>query len=130
MYEFNTKLKMPFDQAVEKVNEAISAEKLGVVSDINVQGIMKKKMGKDIAPYRILGACAPDLALKVIENEPNGGALLPCNVVIREDEAGDVVVSFMEPKAVLELANNAALDSVIEDARARLDRVFSRLEQL
>jgi len=130
MYEFNTKLKMPFDQAVEKVNEAISAEKLGVVSDINVQGIMKKKMGKDIAPYRILGACAPDLALKVIENEPNGGALLPCNVVVREDEGGDVVVSFMEPKAVLELANNAALDGVIEDARARLDRVFSRLEQL
>jgi uncharacterized protein (DUF302 family) len=130
MYEFNTKLKMPFDQAVEKVNKAISAEKLGVVSDINVQGIMKKKMDKDIAPYRILGACAPDLALKVIESEPNGGALLPCNVVVREDENGDVVVSFMEPKAVLELANNAALDSVIEDARARLDRVFSRLEQL
>jgi uncharacterized protein (DUF302 family) len=130
MYEFNTKLKMPFDQAMEKVNKAISAEKLGVVSDINVQGIMKKKMDKDIAPYRILGACAPDLALKVIESEPNGGALLPCNVVVREDESGDVVVSFMEPKAVLELANNAALDSVIKDARARLDRVFSRLEQL
>jgi len=130
MYEFNTKLSMSFDQAIEAVMGAIAAEKLGVVSDINVQGIMKKKIDKDIAPYRILGACAPDLALKVIENEPNGGTLLPCNVVVREDTNGEIVVSFLDPNAILDLAKNPALNSVIEDARARLDRVYARLEQL
>ncbi len=130
MYEFNTKLKMPFEQAIKEVIDAITAEKLGVVSDINVQGILKKKIDKDIAPYRILGACAPDLALQVIESELNGGVLLPCNVVVREDESGEIVVSFLDPNAVLDLAKNPALEVVIRDARTRLDRVFSRLEQL
>jgi len=130
MYEFNTRLSMSFEKAIEEVTGALTAEKLGVVSDINVQGIMKKKIDKDIAPYRILGACAPDLALKVIENEPNGGALLPCNVVVREDTNGEIVVSFLDPNAILDLANNPALNSVIEDARAHLDRVYARLEQL
>jgi len=130
MYEFNTKVSIPFDQAIEEVIRALAAEKLGIVSDINVQGIMKKKIDKDIRAYRILGACAPDLALKVIENEPNGGALLPCNIVVREDSSGEIVVSFLNPKAILELANNTALNSVIDDARARLDRVYARLQKL
>lgn len=128
MYEFNTKLKMSFDKALEQVTEAIGAEKMGIVSEIDVQAVMKKKIGKDIAPHRILGACAPDLAIQVLENEPNGGTLLPCNVVVREGVDGDVIVSFLDPHAVLGLAKNPALQNVIEEAHARLERMRNRLQ--
>ena len=73
MYEFNLTLNLPFDQAVEKVRETLMGEQLGVVSEIDVQAIFKAKMDKDIAPYRIMGACNPKLAERVLEAEPNAG---------------------------------------------------------
>ena len=127
MYEFNVELAMPFDQAQAALREALLAEQFGVVSEIDVQGIFRAKMGKEIPAYRILGACNPGLADRVLAAEPNAGALLPCNVVVRDAGAGRTVVSFMDPVAVLGLSTSPAAHAVAADARARLERVVAKL---
>jgi len=126
MYEFNLTLNLPFEQAVEKVRETLMGEQLGVVSEIDVQAIFKAKMDKDIAPYRIMGACNPKLAERVLEAEPNAGTLLPCNFVMRAE--GDVtVVSFMDPASVLALSENETVREIGSEARAKLQRVADSL---
>ncbi len=127
MYEINTELNVPYAEAMARVVDAITAEKLGIVSEVHVHGIMKKKMDKDIPPYSILGACAPDLAMQAIEAEPNVGALLPCNVVVRESGEGKTTVSFLKPESILGLAKNSALDAVEKEAAQRIQKVFDRL---
>jgi len=127
MYEFNVTLDLPSDQAVERLREALQSEQLGIVSDVDVQVIFKAKMGKDIPAYRILGACNPGLADRVLAAEPNAGALLPCNVVVRDAGGGRTVASFMDPVAVLGLASSPAAHAVATEARAKLERVAARL---
>jgi uncharacterized protein (DUF302 family) len=131
MYAFTVEMTIPFNDfqdAVTKVKEALMAEKMGVVSEVNVQGIFKAKMELDIPGYLILGACVPPLAKRVIDAVPDGGALLPCNVVVREDAAGKVFVAFMDPATVLGLAQNEALDKVAAEATEQLKRVEARLQ--
>lgn len=130
MYAFTVEMTISFNDfqdAVTKVKEALMAEKMGVVSEVNVQGIFKAKMELDVPGYMILGACVPPLAKRVIDADPDGGALLPCNVVVREDADGKIFVAFMDPKPVLGLANNAEMDSVAADANEQLERVKTRL---
>jgi uncharacterized protein (DUF302 family) len=127
MYEFNVTLDLPSEQAVEKLREALQSEQLGIVSDVDVQAIFKAKMGKDIPAYRILGACSPGLADRVLAAEPNAGALLPCNVVVRDAGGGRTVVSFMDPVAVLGLSSSPAAHAVATEARAKLERVAAKL---
>lgn len=130
MYAFTVELGIPFsgfDQAVEKVKEALMAEKMGVVSEVNVQAIFKAKMNLDSPGYRILGGCVPPLAKRVIDADPDGGALLPCNIIVREDANGKVFVAFMDPKPVLGLAQNAEIDKVADEAIEMLNRVKARL---
>lgn len=122
MYEFNVRVNLPADKAEERLREALMAEKLGVVSEINVQAIMKTKLDKEIGPYKILGACNPMLASRVLESQPNAGALLPCNVVVR-GEGDATVISFMDPNAVLGLADDEVLNQVAGEAKAILERV-------
>ena len=126
MYEFNLTLNLPFEQAVKKVRETLMGEQLGVVSEIDVQAIFKAKMDKDIAPYRIMGACNPKLAERVLEAEPNAGTLLPCNFVMRA-EGDATVVSFMDPASVLALSENETVREIGSEARAKLQRVADTL---
>ena len=128
MYEFNLTLPLPFDAALDKVREALMSEHLGIVSDVDVQAVFKAKMGKDIAPYHILGACNPKLADRVISSEPNAGTLLPCNVVLREDPAGNTVVSFLDPVAALGLTASDEPKAVGAEAKAMLERVAQKLQ--
>lgn len=127
MYEFNTTLNMPFDQAVERVREVLMSEHLGIVSDVDVQAVFRNKLEKAIPPYHIFGACNPRLADRVIGAEPNAGVLLPCNFVMREAEDGGTVVSFMDPAAVLALADSDEARAVGDDARDMLQRVMDKL---
>ena len=126
MYEFNLTLNLPFEQALEKVRETLMDEQLGVVSEIDVQAIFKAKMDKDIAPYRIMGACNPKLAERVLEAEPNAGTLLPCNFVMRA-EGDTTVVSFMDPASVLALSENETVREIGSEARVKLQRVADTL---
>jgi len=128
MYEFNLTLPLSLDAALEKVRDTLMSEHLGIVSDIDVQAIFKNKMEKDIPPYHILGACNPKLADRVISSEPNAGVLLPCNIVMREDEDGNTVVSFMDPVAMLGLTQTDEPKAVAAEAKAMLERVAAKLQ--
>jgi uncharacterized protein (DUF302 family) len=127
MYEFNITLEQPFEQAEQTVRAALLEEKLGIVSEVNVQGVFKAKLGKDIPAYKILGACNPGLAERVIAAEPNAGTLLPCNLVLRALDAERTVVSFMDPLPVLGLSAAAAVRQVGAEAREVLQRVAAKL---
>jgi uncharacterized protein (DUF302 family) len=127
IYAFGVELHMSFDEALARVQDAIQAEGLGVVSDVDVQAIMRNKLQEEVAPYRMLGACSPQLAKRVMEAEPEAGALLPCTVIIRQIRPDLTGVTFMDPEAVLGLAENPAVAQVGQDARAVIEAVRDRL---
>ena len=122
-YGFGKTVEIPFDDAIVHVTQALQDEGFGILADIDVAGTMKKKLNQDMPPYRILGACNPPLAQRALESEPSIGLLLPCNVVVRQDEAGTVHVEFMDPNAVLELVNKPEITALASEVRQRLERV-------
>lgn len=126
-YGFGKTVEMDFNSAIEKVTEALQKEGFGVLTDIDVQATLKKKLGEEMPPYRILGACNPALAHKAITNEPFIGLLLPCNVVVRQEENGTVQVEFMDPAAVLKLVDNPSVAELAGDVKSRLERVLAML---
>jgi len=116
-----------FDAAVDKVTAELAREGFGVLSDIDVAAKMKEKLGKDMPRYRILGACNPPLAFQAISAVEDIGLLLPCNVLVREDAAGQVHVDFMDPVSVLSLVNDPGVEPLANEVRGRLERVLEAL---
>ena len=128
MYGFTVKFSGSFDEAVEKVTEALSTEGFGVLTEIDVKATLKKKIDVDRLPYKILGACNPMLANQAINAEPDIGLLLPCNVIVREEEDSSISIGFMDPAAVLKLVDNDKVGELAQEVRARLERVSKLLK--
>ena len=127
MYGFFATVHESFEATVQKVTEALRAEGFGVLTEIDVQETLKKKLGIDRRPYKIPGAGNPPLAHRAIEAEPDIGLLLPCNIVVREEDDGSITVGFMDPGAVLGLVDNPEIGVLAKDVRKRLDRVRESL---
>ncbi len=120
------RLNLPYAQAVEQATLALKAEGFGILTEIDVQATLKKKLDVDFRKYIILGACNPPLAHQALNTELEIGLLLPCNVIVYEDDGGSVV-SIADPIAMLTLADNPSLESVAREARSRLERVITAL---
>jgi uncharacterized protein (DUF302 family) len=126
-YTFGKTVELPFEQAVERVIAALGREGFGVLTEIDVAGTLKKKLGKNMPPYRILGACNPQFAHQAIEAEPQIGALLPCNVVVRRDAQQRTQVEIMDPQAVMQLVGRPEIADIGAEVRKRLERVLAAL---
>ena len=123
MYGFHVTVAGSFDEVIDKATEALKTEGFGVLTTIDVKATLKAKLDVDRRPYTILGACNPVLANQAINAEPDIGLLLPCNVVVREDDDGSVVVGFMDPASVLGLVQRDELKTLGAEVRDRLMRV-------
>jgi uncharacterized protein (DUF302 family) len=128
MYGFSVKLSGEFDEVVGRVVEALKVEGFGVLTEIDVAATLKAKLGVEKRPYKILGACNPGLANQAIDAEADIGLLLPCNVLVREDEEGDIVVAFMDPVMVLGLVGRDELKGLGAEVRSKLERVRDALQ--
>jgi uncharacterized protein (DUF302 family) len=129
MYAFTYEIPLPFEQAVEKFKQSLAAEKMGVVSEIDVQAVMKAKLGHEMPPYRILGACAPGLAKQVIEADRDAGSMLPCGVAAMAVDANTTRFAFQDPEVMSGITDNAVMKNVSKEAKAMLLRVRDRLTQ-
>jgi uncharacterized protein (DUF302 family) len=119
-------LQIGYDAALLQVVEALKAEGFGVLTEIDIRDTLQKKLGVEFRRYKILGACNPPLAHRALLAEIDAGLMLPCNVVVYEDDLGHAVVTAVDPLQTI-AAHNAALQPIAEEVRGKLARVLERL---
>jgi len=123
MYGFKVTVPGTMDEVTIKVTEALKTEGFGVLTEIDVQATLKKKIDVDRKPYLILGACNPTLANDAINAEPDIGLLLPCNVIVREEDDESITVVFMDPAAVLGIVGREEITTLGMEVRGKLEKV-------
>ena len=127
MFALTAELAMPIDQAIDALKAALSTQKMGVVSEVDVQAIMKAKMDHTIPPYRMLGICGPGYARRVIESDPDLGALLPCGCAVYELPGGKTRIALQNPDTVAASTDKAAVLNAMSEARVALESIIHRL---
>lgn len=126
-YHFTVTLDCGFEDAIEKATSALKEKGFGVLTTIDVQKAMKEKIDEDIRPYTILGACSPRHAFKAIQAENKIGTMLPCNVLVQENEAGKMEISIVDPAASMAAIDNADLGALAMEVRDLLESVAADL---
>ncbi len=125
-YGFGMALPLPYEEAIARVKEAIKAEGFGVLTEIDVQRTLRDKIGAEMEPYIILGACNPHLAHRALQQEPDLGLLLPCNVTVRATSGGSRV-DIVDPEKMLGVVENDQLHAIAIEAKQRLQRALAAL---
>lgn len=126
-YYFSKTLDVPFEKAIEKTTAALKEEGFGVLTEIDIKATLKKKLDVDFKKYQILGACNPPLAHKALSSEEHIGLMLPCNVIVQEQDNGKVEVAAVDPVASMQAVENAELGGVATDVRDLLKKVIESL---
>ena len=126
-YTFTRTLDADLAAAEARTREALSAEGFGVLTEIDIQATLKAKIDADVPGYKILGACNPPLAHRALQAEPRIGAMLPCNVILRDVGEGKTEVAAIDPVASMAAVENDGLGEVAEEVRQRLQRVVAAL---
>ena len=124
----SVRLQTGFEEALNRVTTALKAEGFGVLTEIDVRDTMKQKLDVEFSPYTILGACNPPLAHRALLADPEAGLLLPCNVTVSQSGEGEVLVSFINPLAMLGVIQNETLQEVAVEAREKLERAAASLQ--
>ena len=116
-----------FDEAIQKVTEALKEEGFGVLTEIDVKETFRKKLDVDFKPYRILGACNPQFAYKALQAEDKIGTMLPCNVIVQQKEAGAIEVAVVDPVASMQAVENEGLSGIASKVRDKLKEVLNKI---
>ena len=127
MYGFTVSVSGSMGEVKDRVTEELQKEGFGILTEIDVAATLKKKLDVDRNPYLILGACNPALANQALDADPDIGLLLPCNVIVRQEDDGAVTVGFMDPAAVLGLVDRDGVEVLAAEVRSRLERVRDTL---
>ncbi|EKV00111.1 hypothetical protein Lepto7375DRAFT_2206 [Leptolyngbya sp. PCC 7375] len=127
MYHFSKTIKASFDEAIAQVTEALKAEGMGILTEIDVQAAFKKKLGADFRNYKILGACHPQVAYNMLQTDDKAGVLYPCNVVVQEHENGQVEVSAVDPLIMFLMIHSPQAKEIALDASQKMQAVMDRL---
>ena len=126
-YTLSGTTSLAFDTAVTRVRAALVEEGFGVLTEIDVQATLKEKLGEDIPPYLILGACNPPYAHRALDLEPELGTLLPCNVVVYLQEDGTTRVSAVDPVAMLGIVGRRDLEPTADEIEERIERALQKV---
>lgn len=126
-YYFSKIVNTDFDSAITKVTEELKKEGFGVLTEIDVKETLRKKLNVDVNRYRILGACNPQFAYEALQSENKIGAMLPCNVIVQENEDGKTEISAVDPVASMMAVKNDNLISTATKVREKLQRVIENV---
>jgi len=126
-YYFEKTTDYAFEEAVEKVTEELKKEGFGILSEIDVQATLKKKLDVDFRKYLILGACNPPFAHKALQAEDKIGTMLPCNVIVHELEDGKIEIAAVDPVASMLAVQNDKLGEIADEIRAKLQKVIENV---
>jgi len=126
-YYFAKILDMPFQEAIDKVSAELKKEGFGILTQIDVQETLKKKLDVDFRKYYILGTCNPPFAHRALQAEPRIGLMLPCNVVVQETADGKIEVAAIDPVASMQAVGNRKLLEVAQEVRGKLKKVIDNL---
>jgi uncharacterized protein (DUF302 family) len=126
-YHYSRTVELTFDRAVEATRESLGTEGFGVLSDIDVAATLKAKLDADFRPYRILGACNPDMAYRALRTEDKIGTMLPCNVIVQQREDGKVEISAVDPVESMRAVDNPGLLDIAQHVRGSLRAAIDRI---
>lgn len=124
---FKREMNLSVDEAVQQVTEALKPEGFGILTRIDFHAKIKEKLGKDISPVVILGACNPQLAFEVFQRNTDFTSLIPCNVVVREIGPKKVSIEIAKPSSMLKALGDKQLVELARDADTRLEKMLERL---